>query len=155
MLHSQPAIRRAFLTSNAANVAGPVTGRGALAEVGSPASPVWQSDFEDRSKWEHDWMDDRDEEPDDPAPAVPAASPSPAETHIVPTMSAAARRVRDLRIAEAVAHLRENHECEHDEWRGVRGAHHCKECFHMLPQYIFECRQCRLQACNRCRRNRL
>ena len=31
----------------------------------------------------------------------------------------------------------------------------CEECYHNLPGYIFECRQCHIMACNRCKRNRL
>lgn len=62
---------------------------------------------------------------------------------------------RDILVAQTIQELRENHECTHDRWKFVRGPHRCEECSHRLPQYIFECRQCRLQACNRCRRNRL
>ncbi|KAL5339366.1 hypothetical protein BJX70DRAFT_408084 [Aspergillus crustosus] len=64
-------------------------------------------------------------------------------------------RARAALVARTVQQLRENHECEHDQWRWVRGRHQCEECYFRLPQYIFECRQCRLRACNRCRRNRL
>lgn len=58
-------------------------------------------------------------------------------------------------IQRAADNLRERHECTHDSWSYVRGPHRCEECYHQLPQYIFECRQCHIQACNRCRRNRL
>jgi hypothetical protein len=47
------------------------------------------------------------------------------------------------------------HHCEHESWQFVRGEHRCEECYHTLPSYIFECRQCNIQACNRCRKNRL
>jgi hypothetical protein len=57
-------------------------------------------------------------------------------------------------VRQIAQNLRERHECEHDSWRYVRGAHACEECGSDLPQYIFECRQCQLQVCNRCRRNR-
>lgn len=63
--------------------------------------------------------------------------------------------VQQRRVEHAVQNLRERHECEHQRWIYVCGPHICEECHHTLPQYIFECRQCRLQACNRCRRNRL
>ncbi|KAE8307822.1 hypothetical protein BDV41DRAFT_553263 [Aspergillus transmontanensis] len=66
-----------------------------------------------------------------------------------------AQTERDLLVAQTIQELRENHECTHDRWKFVRGPHRCEECYHRLPEYIFECRQCRLQACNRCRRNRL
>ncbi|EEA18499.1 IBR finger domain protein [Talaromyces marneffei ATCC 18224] len=62
---------------------------------------------------------------------------------------------RDILVARTIQELRENHECEHGKWRYVHGRHQCEECSHVLPKYIFECRQCRLRACNRCRRNRL
>jgi hypothetical protein len=63
--------------------------------------------------------------------------------------------VRQRRIAEAAEHLRANHDCVHERWRWVKGGHRCEECHNFLREYIFECRQCQLQACNRCRRNRL
>lgn len=58
-------------------------------------------------------------------------------------------------IAGIANHLRENHNCDHARWRYMPGRHQCEECHFTLPQYIFECRQCRILACNRCRRNRL
>nr|POF17962.1 hypothetical protein CFP56_13373 [Quercus suber] len=62
---------------------------------------------------------------------------------------------RDRRIRALVEDLRVNHICAHEKWRWVGGPHECEECHHNLPSYIFEYRQCHLQACNRCRRNRL
>ncbi|KAL4866289.1 hypothetical protein BDV12DRAFT_210633 [Aspergillus spectabilis] len=62
---------------------------------------------------------------------------------------------RALLVARTVRELQENHECDHNRWRYVRGSHRCEECSFRLPEYIFECRQCRLRACNRCKRNRL
>jgi hypothetical protein len=47
------------------------------------------------------------------------------------------------------------HNCDHESWQYVRGEHRCEECYHTLPSYIFECRQCHIQACNRCRKNGL
>lgn len=51
--------------------------------------------------------------------------------------------------------LEANHECNHEKWRWISGPHRCEECNFQLPNYIFECRQCRIRACWRCRRNRL
>ena len=68
---------------------------------------------------------------------------------------AADHPIRIELVEGAVIQLRERHNCTHRNWRYVRGEHQCEECFHRLPQYIFECRQCRIQACNRCRRTRL
>lgn len=59
------------------------------------------------------------------------------------------------RIAAVVPNLGDRHDCEHERWRGVRGEHQCEECYHTLPESIFEIRQCNIRACNRCRRNRL
>lgn len=68
---------------------------------------------------------------------------------------ASSSTARDILVARTIQELRENHQCEHDKWRHVHGRHKCEECSYTLPKYIFECLQCRLQACNRCRRNRL
>lgn len=62
---------------------------------------------------------------------------------------------RDVLVARTVQELRDNHECRHNRWKFVPGPHRCEECSYHLPGYIFECHQCRLRACNRCRRNRL
>ncbi|KAH7010532.1 hypothetical protein EDB80DRAFT_839914 [Ilyonectria destructans] len=51
--------------------------------------------------------------------------------------------------------LVQNHECDHQNWAYHGGRHQCEECHDWLPHYIFECGQCRIQACNRCRHNRL
>ncbi|KUJ11856.1 uncharacterized protein LY89DRAFT_653328 [Mollisia scopiformis] len=59
------------------------------------------------------------------------------------------------RLAAVVQDLRHRHNCDHESWRYVGGQHQCEQCLHTLPSYIFECRQCHMQACNRCRRNRL
>ena len=62
---------------------------------------------------------------------------------------------REAEVARIAQDLRENHECNHERWRYVQGAHRCEECFHNLPKYIFVCQQCQVMACWRCRRNRL
>ncbi|XMA13408.1 hypothetical protein WAI453_006199 [Rhynchosporium graminicola] len=62
---------------------------------------------------------------------------------------------QEARFAAVMQDLVERHECDHNSWRWVRGPHECEECRHDLPDYIFECQQCHIQACNRCRRNRL
>lgn len=88
---------------------------------------------------------------DDPAVVQNIRQPSRAPEAILIGLHAA----RNREIARTIQNLRENHECEHSNWRWVKGRHKCEECYHTLPQYIFECGQCQLQACNRCRRNRL
>jgi hypothetical protein len=62
---------------------------------------------------------------------------------------------QNARVAAVVENLRTRHNCDHEQWRYVRGQAQCEECYHTLPSYIFECQQCNTQACNRCRRNRL
>ncbi|KAK3491135.1 uncharacterized protein B0T23DRAFT_318018 [Neurospora hispaniola] len=63
--------------------------------------------------------------------------------------------VRQQRVAAAAQHLLENHECAHARWKGRGGRFQCEECHDWLPQFIYECQQCRLLACRRCRFNRL
>ena len=59
------------------------------------------------------------------------------------------------RIQDAVQNLRQRHLCDHQSWQYVRGPHQFEECHGQLTSYIFECRQCNIQACNRCKLNRL
>ncbi|GAB1727524.1 hypothetical protein NU195Hw_g537t1 [Hortaea werneckii] len=73
----------------------------------------------------------------------------------VPARPAPTTSPHHLDVEEVFAHLQTHHDCDHDRWRWVQGRHQCEECLCTLPQYIFECRQCHLRACNRCRRNRL
>ncbi|KAK0792405.1 hypothetical protein LTS16_005096 [Friedmanniomyces endolithicus] len=121
VMHAQPVSRRASITPSAVT-AGAIN---ALREAASPVSSVWQSDFEDRSEWEHDWPDD-DSDSDDgmnyPPPAQPGArSPDAAPAPQVAPAPTTSQVLRERAIAEAVEHLRQNHECEHDQWRWVRG----------------------------------
>ncbi|KAK4150431.1 hypothetical protein C8A00DRAFT_46174 [Chaetomidium leptoderma] len=64
------------------------------------------------------------------------------------------RQRADLVERERV-HLMENHECEHASWKSRGGSHQCEECLDILPTFIYECRQCYIMACRRCRFNRL
>ena len=59
------------------------------------------------------------------------------------------------RVERERRNLIENHECEHSRWRGRGGVHRCEECHNLLPLFIYECMQCRIMACRRCRFNRL
>lgn len=137
----------------------------------SPAS-VWQSDFSDQSEWEQDWLADDDDELLPPLSAarspslgsmtpnlelnsniVPIATSSVNQQRSPPAVGPASSKARDIDALMDL--LRGDHECTHDKWRWVKGPHRCEECHHRLPSYIFECKQCMLQACNRCRRNRL
>jgi hypothetical protein len=95
--------------------------------------------------------DQLDEEPQPRATAEPSALAL--ESQIIPTPEISTPR--DILVARTIQELRENHECNHSRWQYIHGPHRCEECSHYLGKYIFECRQCRLQACNRCRRNRL
>lgn len=155
--HAQPASRRPSTSPSEDTVAGPATKQRLRAQrVMSPEPSAWESDFSDRSEWEQEWWQDADDdEIETPAPAPAPTVPSPATAAPKPATISAADRLRNRRIAEAVEHLRVNHECIHDKWQWIRGRHQCEECHHVLSEYIFECKQCQLQACNRCRRNRL
>lgn len=69
--------------------------------------------------------------------------------------------VRAQVFAEALHQLR-NQEvvgCEHgrrSQWRYLaRPFRQCELCYRTLPEYIFECKSCRILACNRCIRNRM
>ncbi|KAL2838628.1 IBR finger domain protein [Aspergillus pseudoustus] len=79
----------------------------------------------------------------------------PSATVEAPSFLPGSRTQRDLLVERTMQELRDNHECGHSRWKFLRGPHRCEECFHHLREFIFECRQCRIQACNRCRRNRL
>ncbi|KAK3613866.1 hypothetical protein LTR56_027625 [Elasticomyces elasticus] len=116
VMHVQPASRRGSDVSSAATAASPATRRSLrVADMASPATSAWQSDFEDRSEWEHDWADggsedDTDDQVDEPPPVTPAAAtPTPAEMPVMPAVDTSSR-LRARRIAEAVEHLRHNHE---------------------------------------------
>lgn len=58
-------------------------------------------------------------------------------------------------VQQARANLVENEECDHERWASTRGGHHCDECGDFMPVFIFECRECRIQACRSCRYNRI
>ncbi|KAM0425475.1 hypothetical protein ACHAPT_009264 [Fusarium lateritium] len=64
-------------------------------------------------------------------------------------------RARQLRVERERRNLMENHECTHERWKGRPGPRQCEECFDFLPIFIYECRQCHIMACRRCRFNRL
>ncbi|RSL68039.1 hypothetical protein CEP54_002966 [Fusarium duplospermum] len=63
--------------------------------------------------------------------------------------------VRQRRVEQERLNLIENHECTHERWRGRPGPRECEECLDVMPLFIYECRQCRIMACRRCRFNRL
>ncbi|KAK3396904.1 hypothetical protein B0T20DRAFT_357038 [Sordaria brevicollis] len=65
-------------------------------------------------------------------------------------------RERQARVQAAAQYLLQNHECVHNgRWTSRRGRHQCEECRDWLPEFIYECQQCRVLACRRCRFNRL
>ncbi|KAK4226406.1 hypothetical protein QBC38DRAFT_230656 [Podospora fimiseda] len=64
-------------------------------------------------------------------------------------------RQRAALVEQERRHLIENHECQHRSWTSRFGRHRCEECRDWLPTYIYECQQCRIMACRRCRYNRL
>ncbi|KAK5995452.1 hypothetical protein PT974_03859 [Cladobotryum mycophilum] len=58
-------------------------------------------------------------------------------------------------VAVQVERLRNDDECEHDDFKYLRGEHECEICGDVLPWFIYECRECGLWACGECRYNRL
>ncbi|PLN80222.1 hypothetical protein BDW42DRAFT_194653 [Aspergillus taichungensis] len=67
------------------------------------------------------------------------------------------RRAFDRAVKDLLHH--EDIWCEHHRnsqwaWRN-QGSLECAFCSHDLPEYIFMCKDCRMRACNRCRRHRL
>lgn len=64
-------------------------------------------------------------------------------------------RHRQQRVRALMGHLRVNHECEHGHWGSRQGPHQCEVCDDVMPIFIYECRQCQIMACRRCRYNRL
>lgn len=58
-------------------------------------------------------------------------------------------------VAAAAQHLIVNHQCNHEDWGMLEGPHQCEQCRDFLPAYLYECRQCRLAVCRRCRFQRL
>lgn len=160
----QPRTRRSSLA------AGNTLGFNAPPSSPSPES-AWEPDFSDHSEWEQDWpavYDDQVKIPVTPGISSPTAMPAatlaaapepkrlpPALDRVDDPKSAAPTANMNLDLDALMAHLRDHHECSHDKWRWIKGLHRCEECHHRLLSYIFECRQCMLQACNRCRGNRL
>lgn len=61
----------------------------------------------------------------------------------------------EAQIAVAAEGLRENHACEHNRWRKIKGSHQCEGCHSTLENFILACHQCELRFCKRCRFNRL
>ncbi|KAK1749605.1 hypothetical protein QBC47DRAFT_333427 [Echria macrotheca] len=58
-------------------------------------------------------------------------------------------------VTRAAQNLVRNHQCQHTSWGSLSGRHQCEQCNDTLPNYIYECRQCRIMVCRRCRYNRL
>ena len=64
-------------------------------------------------------------------------------------------RIRDgLRRHEDVGYRCEHYRNSQWAWRD-RGSLECELCGFHLPEYIFMCKNCRMRACNYCRRHRL
>jgi hypothetical protein len=64
-------------------------------------------------------------------------------------------RVLNPRVRSLMQNLRTNHECAHDRWFNRGGPRECEECNDLMPLFIYECRQCHVMACRRCRYHRL
>ncbi|KAJ5978194.1 hypothetical protein N7501_001536 [Penicillium viridicatum] len=58
-------------------------------------------------------------------------------------------------VEQAAQFLIEQHDCYHDgAWKRLGISAECEECGDLMPDYIFECRHCGIQACNSCRIHR-
>jgi len=82
---------------------------------------------------------------------VPQPQPTPTAT----TPDSDRNTVRQRMIRETMDRLRVDHDCDHGSWKFRRGGGHCESCEVYLPLYLFRCAGCQMNACNRCRRNRL
>ncbi|KAB8204430.1 hypothetical protein BDV34DRAFT_213885 [Aspergillus parasiticus] len=58
-------------------------------------------------------------------------------------------------VQRAAQELREQHNCEHGRWRRRDGEYSCDVCHDLLPDFILRCQRCKIEACVRCRYNRL
>lgn len=65
------------------------------------------------------------------------------------------QRNRAQRVERARAGLLQRHECDHQRWKSRDGPEQCEECNDVLPMFIYECVQCNILACRRCRYHRL
>ncbi|KAI0975005.1 hypothetical protein F4678DRAFT_359210 [Xylaria arbuscula] len=79
----------------------------------------------------------------------------PARTARPANPQPAAERYPTAEVRRVMEHLVQNHECDHERWRGRKGPRYCEECRWRMPYFIYECRDCSLMACRRCRYNRL
>lgn len=62
---------------------------------------------------------------------------------------------RAAMVERARQEILDNDECAHETWRSRRGGFECEECGHHLPEFIYECVQCEMLVCRRCRLHRL
>ncbi|KAI1266436.1 hypothetical protein F5Y18DRAFT_416309 [Xylariaceae sp. FL1019] len=74
---------------------------------------------------------------------------------VVPAAPRRRATAREEGIDRIMQNLLANHECDHDRWKGRGGPRRCEECGHVMPIFIYECRQCNIMACRRCRYHRL
>ncbi|KAK4204522.1 hypothetical protein QBC40DRAFT_303409 [Triangularia verruculosa] len=82
-----------------------------------------------------------------------------ARANAIVDREARAAQLPDWQRANLVEQERQNqvinHVCRHDSWSSRQGRNRCDECHDTLTVFIYECRQCRILACRRCRFNRL
>lgn len=58
------------------------------------------------------------------------------------------------RVHAMTNQLRENHVCRHN-WYVKQGAANCENCYNYLNRYLLSCRNCYIDVCVRCARNRM
>ncbi|RYP46725.1 hypothetical protein DL768_007115 [Monosporascus sp. mg162] len=93
-----------------------------------------------------------------PAEAAAAAREEEEEEEVLPVEVAAAQQPEqefEARLERLAQHLAAHHECEHALWGEQRGPRTCEECGDEMPLFIYECQECHIMACRRCRYHRL
>ncbi|RYP54640.1 hypothetical protein DL770_010955 [Monosporascus sp. CRB-9-2] len=85
----------------------------------------------------------------------PAVAPREVVRPAEPTARQQDEEEFDARLERLMEHLAAHHECEHALWQEQRGPRMCEECGDEMPIFIYECQQCHIMACRRCRYHRL
>jgi hypothetical protein len=65
------------------------------------------------------------------------------------------RRVALNRVLGMAENLAGRHNCQHVDFRSLRGAHRCEMCRAEMPEFIYTCLDCHIHICRRCKQNRL
>lgn len=58
---------------------------------------------------------------------------------------------RDRLIRRKMENILETHDCNHESWLYRRDSRRCDGCREDLPDYLYQCLQCRFRVCRRCK----